>query len=165
MSPFAPKGSRSHRVIVTELAAEAKAGDILTFTQLAEALGVDEGDRSQVRQAVSAARQTLLTRHHRALVAIRGTGYRVALPGEFAGLAEGHKDRASNQIAKALAVVENAPESEMSPAELKRHRAVSLVMRNLNNRLTSVESRLADLEEAIFGPEPVVIQGRAEEPS
>ena len=79
MSPFTPKGSRAIRVIIAEMAAKAEFGDVLTFAELGEAIGVsdEEAGRAQVRQAVSAARPLLLSDHGRALVAVRGTGYRL----------------------------------------------------------------------------------------
>lgn len=165
MSPFQPKGSRALRVIVAELAASVEPGELLPFKMLAEAIGVedDEAGRAQVRQVVSAARPVLLQDHKRALVAERGRGYRVALPGEFAGIAEDHRGKANRQMGKALAVIEHADESAMTPDELRRHRAVGVVIRNLHGRLTSAEQRLADLEAAVFGPPRPVIPGRIED--
>jgi hypothetical protein len=165
VSPFHPKGSRALHVIVADLAASAQPGDLLPFKILAEAIGVEDDPpgRSQVRQAVSAARPILLQDHKRALVADRGRGYRVALPGEFAGIAEDHRGKANRQMSKALAVIQHADEAAMSPDELRRHRAVGTVIRNLHGRLTSAEQRLADLEAAVFGPPRPVIQGEVEE--
>jgi hypothetical protein len=163
---FAPKGDRSLRVIVTDLTVKAQPGDVLTFTALAEELGIgEEGEagRGRVRQAVASARKSLLRDHHRALVAVRGEGYRVALPGEFAGIAQDQTDKGQRQISGALATITYAPEADMSPAELTRHRAVGVAVRNLNNRLTSAEQRLADLEEMVFGPpRGQVIPGQVE---
>jgi len=165
MSPFIPKGSRAIRVIITEFASSVELGELLSFKILAERIGVDDDDagRARVRQAVSAARPLLLKDYKRALVADRGKGYRVALPGEFAGIASDHRDRATRQMGKALAVIEHADEAAMSPQELQRHRAVGIVIRNLHGRLTSAEQRLADLEAAVFGPPQKVIPGHVED--
>lgn len=167
MSPFAPKGSRALRVIVTEMAAKADYGDILTFADLAAAIDVqdDEQGRGQVRQTVSAARPLLLNDHGRALVAVRGQGYRVALPGEMAGVAQDHRRRADRSIGRALAVIDKADMSAATEEERKRFHAVGIVIRNLHSRMTSAEQRLADLEDAVFGqePHPKVIPGKVEE--
>jgi hypothetical protein len=165
VSPFQPRGSRALRFIIADLAASVEPGELLTFKQLGEAIGVedDEPGRAQVRQAVSTARPIMLRDHKRALVAERGRGYRVALPGEFAGIAEDHRGKANRQMGKALAVIENADEKAMTAEELKRHRAVGVVIRNLHGRLTSAEQRLADLEAAVFGPPQKVIPGQVEE--
>lgn len=168
MSPFEPKGSRALRVIIAEMAAKAAYGDVLTFTELAEAISVqdDEAGRAQVRQAVSAARPVLLADHGRALVAVRSKGYRVALPGELAGIAQDHRRRADRQIGKALAVIDQADMSTASDDERKRFQAVGVVIRNLHSRMTTAEQRLADLEDAVFGQQPrrKVISGKVEEP-
>ena len=166
MSPFTPKGSRALRVIVTELAAKADFGDVLAFADLAEAIGAqdDEAGRAQVRQTVSAARPLLLSDHGRALVADRGKGYRVALPGEMAGVAQDHRRRADRQISRALAVVDKADMSAATDEERKRFQAVGVVIRNLHSRMTTAEQRLNDLEDAVFGQKPrrKVIPGKVE---
>jgi len=161
VSPFTPKGSRAIRIIITEMAAKADFGDVIPFADLAGAIDVgdDEAGRSQVRQAVSAARPLLLNDHGRALVAVRGVGYRVARPGEMAGIAQDHRQRADRQIGKALAIIDKADMSAASEEERRRFQAVGIVIRNLHNRMNSAEQRLADLEEAVFGPGPKILPG------
>lgn len=164
MSPFIPKGDRSFRVIVADLISKSSPGDLLSYRELGRALGVDPDERrDQIRQAVSAARPVLLRDHQRALVAERGEGYRVAKANEFAGLAQDHRRRADRQMDKALAVVTNVNETELNAEELKRHRAVAMVIKNLHNRINSAESRLQQLEDAVFGAKPPVLQGQVEE--
>jgi hypothetical protein len=164
VSPFQPKGSRALRVIIAEMAAKATYGDVLTYTELSRAIGAEDDDagHAQVRQAVSAARPLVLSDHGRALVAVRGKGYRVALPGELAGVAQDHRRRADRQIGKALAVIDKADMSAASDEERKRFQAVGVVIRNLHSRMSSAEERLADLEDAVFGAKPKVIAGKIE---
>lgn len=163
MSPFAPKGDRSLRVIVAEMVAERSPGDLLTYDELGKALDLDPDERrDQIRQAVSAARPVVLADYKRALIADRGKGYRIALASEFAGLAQDHRRKADRQIGKALDIVKNVNEHELSPDELKRHRAVAMIIRNLHSRMTSAETRLQQLEEAVFGSGPPIIQGEVE---
>jgi hypothetical protein len=163
MSPFAPKGDRSLRVIVAEMVAERSPGDLITYDELGTALDLDPDERrDQIRQAVSAARPLILADHKRALISDRGKGYRIAWASEFAGLAQEHRRKADRQIGKALDIVRNVNEKELSPEELKRHRAVAMVITNLHARMTSAESRLQQLEEAVFGSAPPVIQGHVE---
>lgn len=157
MAPFQPKGDRSLRIIAAELVASGQPGDMLTYEQLGEALGLDPMHRrDQIRQAVSAARNVLLIDHKRTVVAVRGEGYRIALANEFAGIAQNHRQRADRQIAKAYDVVTHVNEAELSREELERHRAVALVISNLHTRLTGAETRLENLEAAVFGPRNTV---------
>lgn len=164
---FKPRGSRALRVIVAEMAVKAGRGSLLTFAELAEAIGVadDEPGHARVRQAVAAARPVLLVDHRIALVADRGKGYRTAWPDEFAGIAQDHRRKSDKQIGKALAVIEHAPVDDMSPDELKRFQATAIVIRNLHGRMTSAEQRIADLEAAVerlTGPSRKVIPGEVE---
>lgn len=165
MAPFMPKGDRSQRVIVTELAAEAAYGQQLTYDELGAALDLDaDTERAQIRQAVAAARDVLTLDHSRVLIAIRGVGYRVARPAEHAGVAQTHRRKADKQMSRALAVVTHVDESEMTPAERRRHQAVAQVIVNLHNRMTGAEARLQRLEAVIFGDDgPTIIEGRVED--
>jgi hypothetical protein len=160
MSPFEPKGDKSQRIIVAESGAAAKPGDVITFETLGKLLKLHPvRQRDQIRQAISAARPLLLHDHGRALVSIRGTGYRVAHAGEHSGIAQTHRRKADRQMSQALDVINYAREDEMSPEDLQRHRAVALVIRNLYGRMTSAESRIEDLEKVVFGNRPSVIPG------
>ena len=162
MAAFQPKGSRALRAIVIELAAGKNRGDLMTYQEIADAIGVSAENRAQVRQAVSAARSLLLRHHRIALVAERNRGYRVARPGEFAGIAQDHRLKADNQLSKALANINHAPVDDMTPAERKRHEAVGIVLRNVVSRMTDAEQRLADLEAVVFGPSRKVVPGEVE---
>lgn len=150
-------------MIITELAANASYGDLLTFQRMATALDLDPDDeRDQVRQAVSAARPLLLRDHKRALVAERGRGYRVAHPREQSGIAQVHRRKADRQINNAIAMVTYVDESKLTPEELKRNEAIRMVLTNLHTRLNGAESRLEQLERAVFGNAPKVISGEVE---
>ena len=161
---FQPKGSRALRVIIAELAAEAETGSLITFGTMARAIGAEDDDegRARVRQVISAARPLLLSDHKRALVAVRGQGYRVALAGEFSGIAQDYRRRSDRSISKAMAVIDHAPVNDMTPDELKRYRAVSMIVRALHARVSGAEQRIADLEAAVYGPPRTVVQGTVE---
>jgi hypothetical protein len=163
MAAFQPKGSRAIRVIVAEMVARAERGSLITFESIADAIGCSRDDRPQVRQSVSAARPLLLRDHNIALVAERGKGYRVANPGEFAGIAQDHRRKSDRAINRALANIDYAPVDAMSPEEKRRWEAVGTVIKNLHQRTTAAESRLADLESVVYGPPRKVITGVVEE--
>jgi hypothetical protein len=163
LSPFAPKGDRSLRVIVAEMVGQRSPGDLLTYEELGKVLDLDPDERrDQIRQAVSAARPLVLIDQKRALIPVRGEGYRIAWASEFAGIATEYRRKADRSIGRALDVVRNVNEKELSPEELKRHRAVAVIITNLHTRMTSAESRLQQLEEAVFGKPRPVIPGEIE---
>lgn len=165
MSPFRPKGDRSLRVIVADLAAKADHGTLLTFAALAEAIGAqdDEAGRNQVRQVVSAARPLLLSDHGRALVAVRRQGYRVATPGEMTGVAQDYRARGDESFRKALVVYDKADTKSMTTGELAIFRAASSGFRAMHRRMNAQEDRISDLEEAVYGRRRPVIPGKVEE--
>jgi hypothetical protein len=148
------------------MAASRAYGTLIEYSELAEALGVPDTDRGrpQLRQAVSAARPILLKDYRKTLTPDRGKGYRIAWPGEFAGIAQDHRSRADQQISKALAIIDHAPVNDMTPDERQRYQAVAMIIHNLHSRTTSAEQRLADLEAAVYGRGPQTIPGKVEEP-
>jgi hypothetical protein len=77
----------------------------------------------------------------------------------MAGIAQDHRQRADRSIGRALAVIDKADMTSATDEERRRFQAVGIVIRNLHTRMTSAEQRLADLEEAVFGPEPTVVPG------
>ena len=105
----------------------------------------------------------LLRDHNYALVAERGKGYRIARPGEFAGIAQDHRRKSDKAISRALATIEHAPVKDMDEPERKRWEATGIIIRNLHRRMTSAEQRLADIEEVIYGPRRKTIQGQVEQ--
>lgn len=163
MSAFQPKGSRAIRVIVAELAAQTPRGSLITFETIADAIGCSRDNRAEVRQSVSAARPLLLRDHNIALVAERGKGYRVARPGEFAGIAQDHRRKSDRAISRAMANIDYAPVDSMTPEEKRRWESVGTVIKNLHHRTTAAEQRLADLESVVYGPPRRVIPGEVEE--
>ncbi len=169
--PFSPKGDQAQRTIVAQAASKAEYGQLLTFGELAAHLNIDPvRSKGQIRQAVASARPLLLRDSLRALVSVRGKGYRVARPGEQAGMAQGHRHKADIQMLKALDLVNFVDEGKMSSEELARHRAVAIVLTNIHQRMVGAESRLETLEDAVdslksavFGNGPPLLQGHVEQ--
>jgi hypothetical protein len=157
MPPFQPKGDRSHRSIIVDLASRADLGALLTYQEMSQALGLPwraEDTRPVVRSAVTSARPALIRDHGRVLIAQRGEGYRVGKPGELEGVAMGHRDRSERQLMKALAVVTHGDTKSMSDAEYQRFQAAKLIIVGLHRRMTQIEDRMSRVEAAVFGQPP-----------
>lgn len=165
MTLFQPKGSRALRAIIAEAASGVPRGTVLAFSDLARRIGADDDDagRALVRQSVSAARPLLLRDHNVALVAVRGEGYRVAEPGEFAGIAQDHRRKSDRAVSRAVAYIDHAPVDDMTPAERKRHEAYAVIMHDHQRRITGAEKRLADLEAVVYGPPRKVVPGEVDD--
>jgi len=108
---------RSDRQIVIDMVEMAEAGDLLTHDDILHALQEDsdrEFDRSHVYRAAGAASRWLIKNSKKALVPVRGKGYRVSYPDDFHGLTLVRRDRASMQLNRGVEVLEGAPYEEMS---------------------------------------------------
>jgi hypothetical protein len=155
MALFTPRnGKRALRSVVIDLAARAELGELLTYQRLAQVMELDvsePGYRHLVQQSANTAKKILLKDHGRTLIAQRGEGYRVAMPGEMADVATTHRTRSERQLVKALDVVTFADTKVMSDAEYQRFQATKLVVVSLHRRMTMAEDRIAMLEEAVFG--------------
>lgn len=156
---------RESRALLISSMADAGAGAAFTWQHLGELLDLDPGqDRASIRFAVAAARRELLTDHRLAVVADRGEGYRLALPGEHAGLARRARQSSDRRIAAAVDLIEytdlSALTGEQREAHSKTRRALLLLAHahaQLDQRVTQQEERLAELERAVFGPRPPTI--------
>lgn len=109
------------RAAVAQLAASAEPGGILTFAAIAEAADIDPGNRGRIRYLITVVRPILLRDYCRALVAVPGTGYRLAHPAEHAGLAERHRRRADTQVGRAVDLLDHTDLDALGPAERKAH--------------------------------------------
>lgn len=162
MPQFTPRGDRSLKLAAVDLVVKAEPGELLTYAYLATALNAGEfsGDpRDVIRGAISAARPLLIRDHGRAIIAERGKGYRVALPGELAGVAQEHRGKADRQVSKALAIVTHGDTSTMTQEEFTRFQATRAIIVNLHRRMNNMEERMARIEEAIFGKAPAQATG------
>lgn len=154
MTQFQPKGDRSFRSIIISMAANASFGQLLTFSDMADAMGLEsQGDvRPAVRGAVAAAKPLLMRDHGRVMISARGEGYRVGRPGEIEGVALDHRNKSEKQLLRALDVVTYADTKSMSDAEYQRFEATKAVIVGLHRRMNAMEDRLSKIEEAVFGP-------------
>jgi hypothetical protein len=149
----------SRRAELVSALADAGPGAAFTFAELAGLLGLDpDQDRTRLRFAIAAARPDLLRDHMLAIVADRGAGYRLALPGEHADLARRAREASDRRIGQAVTLVEytdlDALTLEQREAHAKTRRAVLLLAHahaQLAQRVEQQESRLAELERAVFG--------------
>lgn len=108
---------RSDRQIVIDLVETAQSGDLLTHEEILSALQEEsdrEFDRSHVYRAAGAASRWLIKNSKKALVPVRGKGYRVSFPDDFHSLTLVRRDRASTQLNRGVEVLEGAPYEEMS---------------------------------------------------
>src|SRR5450755_61250 len=106
MTPFSPafRGGQSGADIIAGLVKDEDYGTILTFGEIAAALGVSESELVTIRGAVNRAKRRLNRDHMRHLVAVPGKGYKVIYPGEFSTAAVSHRKKSDGRMSKPMNV-------------------------------------------------------------
>jgi hypothetical protein len=95
---FKPIGLKPRWETVYEMFMASAVGDVLTYDELATALGTK--DRTAIRLAVREAAQRHEERDKRAVDSVRGVGYRIVEASEQLGLARRHQRKASRSLAR-----------------------------------------------------------------
>jgi hypothetical protein len=166
-APFAPafRDGQTGADIIAALVQDKPYGTVLSFGDLAEALGVSDGDLVTIRGAVNRSKRRLNRDHMRHLVTVPTKGYKVIPPGEFAAAATSHRKKSDRQIKKGISIIKAADERDMSEAELTRHRQMGSVLQSLHERQKDTDNRLARIENLLFSnASPKVIPGEVEAP-
>lgn len=120
---FAPADGRGARwrIIYDEVLSGLKAGDLVSYTKVADVLGLDaEHDKSKIRPALQRARLEFLEADKHALVSVPGVGYRVAAAGQHLELARRHHDRAGRALEVSHSLVANVNLSEITDPDVRK---------------------------------------------
>ncbi len=150
-SPRRPDGRAEWRVI-HDHAAELAYGADLTFDDIAKLLDTD--DRARAHRAVRRCNQQF-TRENtsRILGNMRGTGYRVLRPADYAPAAMAYQVQARRKMTNAVDLMRAAPLNDMTPGQRDWAHKVYLVLCDNENRLryqeqwqSEAEKRLTELE-------------------
>lgn len=141
---------REMRAAIIELAANADVDELLSFELISKVTGLDP-DLPELRFAVATARPHLLREHDRALVSVRGRGYRVALPVEHAGLARRHQRSSERQLQKAVDLIEHTDLAGFTDKQRRAHENTRRAVLLLAHHQARAEERLARLEAKVFG--------------
>jgi hypothetical protein len=162
-----PDGRAEWRVVY-DAVMKLNYGDQITFKQLEDL--IDTHDRNRIHRAVGRCNH-VFTRENvpKVLGNIRGTGYRVLEPGDYAPQALNHQKQARRRMSSAVELMRTAPLNDMTPSQ--RHWAHQVTMVLVDNELrlrtqeqwkTSAEDRLRELEKrAGINIEPEIIAGEA----
>lgn len=148
MSPFQPvTGEQSRRSIALELLAARSADEVVTYEELAEALGVD--DRPIAQAAVNTAKLALERDHNKAVAAVKDVGYRVVHASEQLGLAKRHQVSSRRQLVRARSKVKNIDMAKLTEGEKA---AVTLAATALGLQIEyarRADIRAGNLEDAV----------------
>lgn len=166
-SPRRPDGQSEWRVIHAA-ALKLAYGSDLTFDEIAKLLDTD--DRARAHRAVRRCNKQF-TRENipRVLGNVRGAGYRVLKPSEYATAAIALQVQGRRKVSNALDLMRTAPIGDMTPQAQEWAHKVTLVLMDNELRLRSqeqwqqtAEQRLTELERRAGIP-PAVISGEVED--
>jgi hypothetical protein len=149
-APFEPIGPQARWKTVYELLKKTSTGEIITYGQLGEALGLDpDDDRVIIRSAVRRAAREHEEHDKRAVDAVSGQGYRPVEPRASLELARKQGKKAGRSLArgrsKAVNVDLNGVDPEVRKALEVVAQAFSMQM-DFNRRF---EGKTARLEQTI----------------
>jgi hypothetical protein len=150
-SPRRPDGRAEWRVIYDHVL-HLPYGTDLSFEEIAKLL--DSGDKPRAHRAVTRCnKQFIREAIPRILGNVRGTGYRVLRPSEYATAAISLQVQGRRKVSNALDLMRAAPVGDMSPQAQDWAHKVTLVLMDNELRLRSqeqwqqsAEHRLAELE-------------------
>jgi hypothetical protein len=161
-SPRRPDGRAEWRVVYDHVI-NLPYGTDVKFPQLAEWLDTD--DRSRVHRAVRRCnRQFTEEDKPRVLGNVRGVGYRVLQPGDYAPTALAIQRQARRKMTSAVDLMRTAPLTDMTPGQRAWAHKVTMVLVDNELRMRSheqwqkdAERRLGELERRAGVQPPTVI--------
>lgn len=116
MNPFEPLGDRARWRLIYDLLVKAETGEVITYQQLAEELGLDaDADRHAIQMAVRRAAREHEEVDKRALDVLPNTGYVIVPAPEHLRLARGHQRRANRALARGHSKVVHVDLSGLEP--------------------------------------------------
>lgn len=116
MTPFEPVGDEARWRVLYRLMKDAASGALLTYEAMAGALALDpKTDRHTMQLAMRRAARELELEDRRAIVAVRGEGYRVANADQHFELARMHQGKSVNSLERAKSKTDNVDYNHLSP--------------------------------------------------
>lgn len=146
---FDPKGDEARWKAIFPLFERAAEDDVVTYDELAEALGMDANhDRMAIQGIVGQLRRKLLVKTDKAFVSVRNKGYRVVKAGEHFDLAQVEQKKARKRLKRTHELVVYTDRNGMDSSQrIRLDLAERLVAAQINfNRRTDL--RLKNLEKA-----------------
>lgn len=162
-SPRRPDGRAEWRVVYDAVATLPYGTDV-KFSDLAEWLETD--DRARAHRAVRRCnRQFTQESKPRILGNVRGYGYRVLQPTDYAPAALALQRSARRRMTNAVDLIRTAPLKDMTPTQREWAHRVQMILIDNELRLRAqedwqhdAEQRLQELERRAGVPETVVVQ-------
>lgn len=114
MTMFSPKGEKSRRVMILDLAADRDYGDLIEYTELETLLDLD---RREAQTAMNQAIRSLEKQQSKTVVAVRNKGYRIVNPNEHIKVATAHQRKSRRSLVRAKSKVDHIDLTKLSEGE------------------------------------------------
>jgi hypothetical protein len=158
------KDGRAEWRVIYDAVVDLPYGTDVKFTELAELL--EDDDRARAHRAVRRCnRQFAQENKPRVLGNVRGFGYRVLQPADYAPAALGIQRQARRKMTSAVDLMRTAPLHDLTPNQREWAHRVTMVLMDNELRLRSqeqwqkdAESRLRELERRAGVPETIVVE-------
>lgn len=154
MSRFAitRTSGKSDAEVLAERISRANPGDLLSYSELAGELGEGSGrayERADVQASVARAERKIATELSRALVNVRGQGYRIALASEHQMIAGRKKDRAETMLKRGLTIMQNVDWAAMDENSRKAHEGQLMVIGAVHAAMVGLDRRMQRIEKTL----------------
>lgn len=147
---FRPVGEKSRRQLVVDLISGLEPDTIVTYEEIAEAIGVTwPRDREILHSTVGAARSDLANDFHQALASVRTVGYRVIRPEEHVDEAGRLQRKAGKTIALAKTTVDTVNLAALTPEQRKLAMAAAAVLGYQADQIRRMDLRQKGLEKVL----------------
>ena len=146
------KSGKSDAEVLLDLVEQAKPGEILDYDLLCRTLSegtAREYSRQDVQGSVGRAERKLAVGLSRALLNVRGVGYKVALAEEHQTIAGRKRDRSNKLLRRGLTVLQHVRWDEMDDNARRSHEGHLMVTAALCQAVSGIEQRLNRVEDAI----------------
>lgn len=143
---------KSDGEVLAEVIAQARPGELMTYDDLSARLSEGTGRRYQwhdVQSVIYRTERKLATEQCRALINVRGQGYRIAMAGEHQMIAGRKKDRAGTLLRRGLTVLQHVDWDSMDANARKAHEGQLMVMGALHSAMQGLDARLKRIEDVI----------------
>ncbi len=143
---------RSDAQVIIDLVARRKPGDTLSFDELIAELskGCERAfSQQEARQAIYRSERRMLSEQSRAMMSVRGYGYKVAFASEHDLIARNRKARSDHLLRKGLHVLRNVRWDEMSQNERAAHEGALMLLSGIMAAQEAMSARQDRMEQRI----------------
>lgn len=150
MTPFRPVGERARWRIIFDLLAGMQPGEVLTYEDAAEAVGLDPvADLAVLQAAFRRAGQENEVTNRRAIEAVPRIGYRVVTADEHERLARKYQGRSIVALQSGRSKVSNVRLDELSAEGRAVIEAMGLAFSRQADAIRGLDIRQRNLEDAL----------------